>query len=310
MRFRAFRSALGLRRVAIVFVALAVAGWTVGLIIALIGPTSLALVTLLEATSIVLVVGAVGALLLRPRPLPPRDDRIVAFRAQQSAANTAIRSDLARVAKAATLDTDIVWQPRRAANPFDLVAVLALTSTIDAAELARVGPADYPAVVDLLADARSAQNVLVIGAPQEALIAALAFGAHGPRIVCIDHDAEALDSARAQAGDSGLAVEFIEAPLTGLGAGNWYQGSAFAGLEQIDVVYVGGPPWALGPRVRDRTLAHVVPLLADGARVLVPSGDSLDARSWADRAVEDESAGILAPGAPGFGTFRLVLRGR
>lgn len=305
------RSAPALRRAAIVFLALAALGWLVGVFVAFTTPSSGAVVTLLEGSSTLLVVAAVGALLLRPRPAPPRDDRIVAFRKQQAAANAAIRSDLAALAQAAAQDPGATWLPYPAATAPDLVAVLSLTSTIDPARLALVGRADYAAAVDLIGDARTAGRVLVVEAPQEALVAALAMAPDGPPLTCVHHDARALDSARERAQQLELdAIEFIHAPLTGLGAGNWYRTEALEGIDRIDVAYLGGPHWALAAGVRDRTLARLLPLLADGARILVPQAEILLAESWVDRLSGGAELGTVLRRTPGLGTLRLVLGGR
>lgn len=156
-----------------------------------------------------------------------------------------------------------------------------------------------------LVDRVRPELVLELGSGTSSVWLGYLLGRHGGRLVSLDHDPRYAELTRAQLARHGLTdvVEVRQAPLCPTTVAGetfeWYDQDALAGLSEVDLLLVDGPPGQTGPRAR----LPAVPVLADrlAARAVVVLDD-------ADRADEqeilqqwtDSVAGLARePGTPG-----------
>lgn len=94
------------------------------------------------------------------------------------------------------------------------------------------------------------------------------------------------------------------APLQRLNQGErtfrWYDRSGYGGLDRVDVLFVDGPPGSIGPLARYPAFPVLVPLLSDGALIVVDDAQ----RSDESTIVEEWKAAASAMGGALSGTSR------
>ena len=99
------------------------------------------------------------------------------------------------------------------------------------------------------------------------------------KVVSLEHDEKWLSDTRLRFNPKG--VDLLHAPL---GEDNWFEVDLEAVLEgrEVDFVFVDGPPGSTGGR--ERTLAHLLPHLANGAWVwlhdALRKGEQEILRTW------------------------------
>jgi predicted O-methyltransferase YrrM len=97
---------------------------------------------------------------------------------------------------------------------------------------------------------------------------------HG-RVVSVDHLPDYAERTRLALGLHGLSsvTEVRHAPLTEIMVGDdtyrWYEQSAFADLDQIDLLFIDGPPGSTGHDARYPAVPLLLQRLADGALVVL-----------------------------------------
>ncbi len=140
-------------------------------------------------------------------------------------------------------------------------------------------------LTDLILEKRP-RMIVELGAGASTLVAATAqrLAAHGGRIISYDQHADFVDATRAWLAQHGIVADVRLAPLvstTGHYADLWYQLSGLP--DQIDLLMIDGPPWAVNPLIRghaDRLFEHIAPggtvILDDAARL----GERVVARQW------------------------------
>lgn len=132
------------------------------------------------------------------------------------------------------------------------------------------------------------RNVVELGAGASTLITAQALALHGGgRLTSFDQHNDFVDATRIWLADHGLDADLRHAPLMQEGEdwpGRWYALEDVP--EQIDMLIIDGPPWAVHPLVRgaaDRLFARLSPdavvLLDDAAR----PGERIVAQRWRQR---------------------------
>lgn len=128
--------------------------------------------------------------------------------------------------------------------------------------------------------------IVELGAGATSLVAARALQmcGHGGQLISYDQHAEFVVAVRDWLADHGLPADVRHAPLVAHGGrwdGLWYDLHNLP--ETIDMLLVDGPPWALGPTIREgaaRLFSRISPggvvILDDAAR----PGERLVARRW------------------------------
>jgi predicted O-methyltransferase YrrM len=148
------------------------------------------------------------------------------------------------------------------------------------------GSADLLGLLHLVRNRRPGLTV-TLGAGPAAVWLAYALEPTGGRVVAVEHERERAERTRALLAAHGLAAlaEVVHAPLaeprTGGDPGRWYDRTALAGLQDVDLLVVDGPA---GLSTRDRVsvaLRLLGPKLAGGAAVVVDDGPGARAGSAA-----------------------------
>lgn len=133
--------------------------------------------------------------------------------------------------------------------------------------------------------AQMPQTVVELGAGASSLVAARALKlAGGGRLISYDQHGDFVGAVRSWLADHDLAADVRHAPLV---ARNGHWSSLWYDLhgvpDQIDLLLIDGPPWALGPTIREgaeRLFSRVpvggIVMLDDAAR----PGERLVARHW------------------------------
>lgn len=140
-------------------------------------------------------------------------------------------------------------------------------------------------IVDTIVEHRPA-TVVELGAGASSLVAAQALRlvGEGGRLVSFDQHGDFVGAVRNWLADHDLKADVRHAPLVahdGLWSGLWYDLHGVP--DAIDLLLIDGPPWALGPTIREgaaRLFSHIpvggIVMLDDAAR----PGERLLARNW------------------------------
>lgn len=140
-------------------------------------------------------------------------------------------------------------------------------------------------IVDTIFDHRP-ETVVELGAGASTLVVAQALKMVGGsrRVVSFDQHADFVRAVRSWLADHDLSADVRHAPLVahdGRWSGLWYD--VFGLPDRIDLLLIDGPPWALGPTIREgaaRLFSRIpvggIVLLDDAAR----PGERLVARTW------------------------------
>jgi len=140
-------------------------------------------------------------------------------------------------------------------------------------------------VVDLVLEHRPAL-VVDVGSGLSTVFEALACRKAGAgRVVAFDHDEEFGSATADLVRRQGLAdlAQVRYAPLTAQRTAGrdvcWYDGAAFEGLDEIDLVVVDGPPGTTGPMARFPALPMLWERLSQRAVIIVDDADRDDERA-------------------------------
>lgn len=140
-------------------------------------------------------------------------------------------------------------------------------------------------IVDTIFEHRP-ETVVELGAGASTLVVAQALKmVGGPRrIISFDQHPDFVRAVRSWLADHDLSADVRHAPLVahdGQWSGLWYD--VFGLPDQIDLLLIDGPPWALGPTIREgaaRLFSRIpvggIVILDDAAR----PGERLVARNW------------------------------
>lgn len=139
-------------------------------------------------------------------------------------------------------------------------------------------------IVDIVFDHRP-ETVVELGAGASTLVVAKALQMSGRgRLISYDQHGDFVGAVRNWLADHALAADVRHAPLVahnGRWSGLWYDLHGVP--DRIDLLLIDGPPWALGPTIREgaarlfsRVPACGVVMLDDAAR----PGERLVARHW------------------------------
>lgn len=142
-------------------------------------------------------------------------------------------------------------------------------------------------IADRILEARP-QCVVELGMGASSLVAARALQMNGAgRLVSYDQHEEYVAAVREWLADHGLRAELHHAPLTRRSRdwpGRWYACAEVP--DEIDLLIIDGPPWAVHPYVRggaDALFSRIAPggivMMDDGAR----PGERVIARRWKKR---------------------------
>ncbi len=135
---------------------------------------------------------------------------------------------------------------------------------------------------------------------------------HG-RCISLEHDEEYAARTRAEVARHGLTefVEVVHAPLVDVDVAGeqfrWYDLSRVKGLEDLDIVFVDGPPGTTGPLARYPALPLLRDRCAPGARFILDDAARPDEREIVQRWVREHGAvaGDRTPGPVGSITVRV-----
>lgn len=109
------------------------------------------------------------------------------------------------------------------------------------------------------------------------------------RLVAVEHDAGYARKSREMIESAGLAdrAEVRIVPLARPDAaergGLWYDRNLLDDLDQVDLLFVDGPPGNLAPGIRGGALEHFWPRLAPQGRIVLDDADRPDERAFIDR---------------------------
>jgi predicted O-methyltransferase YrrM len=118
------------------------------------------------------------------------------------------------------------------------------------------------------------------------------------RVIALEHDAEFAEATRGHLRRLGLDnwAEVRDAPLVDLEIegrpSQWYDPQAIADLDQIDLLFVDGPPWRTSDDARYPAVVILAPKLAKDAKVVLDDVTREPENSIAERWAHEEHAGI------------------
>lgn len=149
-----------------------------------------------------------------------------------------------------------------------------------------------------VAGLRKPALVLELGSGTSSVWLGYAVERHGGRVVSVDHDPAYAEHTRAQLRRHGLDTggEVRDAALRPVTVDGetyqWYDPETFAGLSDVDLLVVDGPPGGTGPQARYPALRLLEQALSPQAVVLLDDADRPDEqeilRRWCD-----EVAGLV-----------------
>lgn len=147
--------------------------------------------------------------------------------------------------------------------------------------------------------------VLELGSGTSSVWLGYALGRHGGRLVSLDHDPRYAALTRAQLARHGLTevVEVRQAPLCPTTVAGetfeWYDQAALAGVSEVDLLLVDGPPGQTGPRARLPAVPVLADRLAARAVVVLDDADREDEQEILQQWTDSVAGLAREPGTPG-----------
>ena len=124
--------------------------------------------------------------------------------------------------------------------------------------------------------------VLDLGSGVSTLV--LAKASPSARVISIDHLAEFASKTKSLLEDHQITnVDLRVAPLSPHSSGGeWYAVSAFADIDQIDLLFIDGPPGSKDDKARHPVLAQCLSKLAPGAVIVIDDANRTGERELAE----------------------------
>ncbi len=199
----------------------------------------------------------------------------------------------------------------------DAVASLAAIPVVGAPTPSTQGWATSAMVQRRLAEiVLSTEDPLIVelgGGSSTVLFARLIKQTGRGRLISIDHNEDYAALTRASLQRHGLAdlVDIRVAPLTQRVVGDekweWYHPNGFADLDDINLLFVDGPPGVGSPMARYPAVPLLREHLAPGAAVLVDDANRKDERAMVQRWCAETGATVVATDQIGSGWAQLQL---
>ena len=124
--------------------------------------------------------------------------------------------------------------------------------------------------------------VLDLGSGASTLV--LAKASPGAKVFSIDHLEEFASKTRSLLDDHQITnVELRVAPLSPHpSGGDWYEASALSDIDQIDLLFIDGPPGSKDDKARHPALAHCLSKLSPNAVIVIDDANRKGERELAD----------------------------
>jgi hypothetical protein len=249
--------------------------WIIGVAAPALYPPAAALAGAALTASILLAVGAVIVLVRR------LDARTAALEARVAA----MRNTLQKARALPSSEDD--WSPRPAADAETIAGILAVAGRADIGAVMRVGAADHPALADTIAtiDRTSPHHIVVVDAPAEAFaISVVSARGSGRTVTAIVSDARAADAIRQEVrAETASVLEVVQLPHDRIGEGGGWSTELLATVQLSGLVYLGGPPWSLGPEARHALVDRICTGSPAVTAVIVPEPRRFESQAAVDR---------------------------
>jgi predicted O-methyltransferase YrrM len=194
----------------------------------------------------------------------------------------------------------------------DLYVVVAPSAPMPTTQGWAAAPATMRAVVRTALE-RSASLVLECGSGSSSVWLGHVVQRHGGRVVALEHRADYVERTRGLVRTHGLegVVDVRLAPLTPVTVAgesySWYDPSAWADLDGVDMVFVDGPPGSTGPQARFPAVPLLRDRCVDGAVFLLDDTTRADEREVRRRWQEEYGARPIADEVAGSGCVTVEL---
>lgn len=250
--------------------------WIAATVVVIVSLETAAVAAMLVTTSVLIAVGIAVVLIRR------LDGRVAALEARL----VRLSQPPQKPKKLPSSEDD--WAPRLPVDARTVAGIVAISGRVDLAGLLRLGSADHPALAETIAtiDKTAPARITVVGAPAEAYALAVV-SARGSRVpvTAILADEDAVDTLRGLSvdDDNGHVLDVTHLPYDGAGVGGGWTSRALAQVEPAGLVYVGGPPWSLGPDARHALVDRILSAAPAVTGVIVPEPRRLESQAMAER---------------------------